>query len=95
MQNYIFYFEDNTYLVFSLTKEEFEKVKEVFLTAKTHIILDETVIAKQNVRYVTKHEEKPLPQSAVPEEMEQEVYEYLKKLERGELGGQKETNNGY
>jgi hypothetical protein len=84
MQNYIFYFEDNSYLTFSLSNQEFEKVKEVFLTAKTHIILDETIISKQNVRYITKVTEKEEPESAVPEHLDQGTYEYLKTLERGE-----------
>jgi hypothetical protein len=84
MQNYIFYFEDNTYLTFSLTNQEFEKVKEVFLTAKGHIILDEIIISKQNVRYVTKLKEQEAPESAVPEHLDLETYEYLKSLERGE-----------
>jgi hypothetical protein len=95
MQNYIFYFEDNTYLVFSLTPQEFQRVKEVFLTAKTHIILDNTIISKQNVRYVTEHKEQPLPESAVPDYMEQAEYEYLKALRRGEIDGASEEGNGY
>jgi hypothetical protein len=95
MQNYIFYFEDNTYLVFSLTPQEFSKVKHVFSSDKTHVILDNTIIAKQSVRYVTEHKEQPLPESAVPEHMEQEVYEYLKQLERGGINGTTKEGNGY
>ena len=83
-QDYIFYFEDNSYLTFALTEQEFDRVKEVFISAKTHIILDETIISKQSVRYITKYIPQQEVESAVPEHLDQETYEYLKYTERGE-----------
>ena len=84
MQNYVFYFEDNTFLTFSLTEEDFNRVKEVFVSDRPHVVLQETIISKKNIRYITKHVPQEEGESAVPEYLDQQTYEYLKTLERGE-----------
>jgi hypothetical protein len=92
MQNYTFCFKDGSLVTFSLTVAEFERVKECFITNRTHIVLDDYIFSKESIWFIkkceeVKHEELP---SAVPEYLEQDVYEYLRGLEHG-----KEKETGY
>jgi hypothetical protein len=91
MANYTFFFKDGYYVTFSLERHEYEATKIAISSGLTHVFLPNYIIALADVRYIAKQEEKPLPDSAVPEHMSQEVYEYLKVLERGERNG-KENN---
>ncbi|CAB4144573.1 hypothetical protein UFOVP453_46 [uncultured Caudovirales phage] len=94
-QNYIFYFNDNTYIVFSLTPQQIIEVKNAIAVGRNFAMFEDTVIVLKDLRYFTKQKEQDAPESAVPDEMEQDVYEYLKILERGVKNGEKETTGGY
>lgn len=85
METYIIYFEDNTYFTFDLEKHEFEAIKVATISQKPFVAFRQTVIGLKNVRYITKQE---IPQdldTAVPEHLDQETFEYLKKMQRGEI----------
>jgi hypothetical protein len=87
-QNYTICFNDGSFLTFLLTQQEFDRVKEVFISAKTHVVLDEVIISKSEVRFITKREEEEqTTQAGTPEYLQHDVWEYLKELERGGFNG--------
>lgn len=84
-ENYTFFFKDGYYVTFQLSEVDFTHVKHAITNRLEYVLLKNTIIMLHDLRYVAKQEEKPqeVPQSAVPEYMEQDVYEYLRGLERG------------
>jgi hypothetical protein len=84
-ENYTFFFKDGYYVTFSLTKTEFAQVKNAILQKIDCFLSENYAINLSELRYVAKQEQKEqeAPQSAVPEYMEQDVYEYLRGLGRG------------
>jgi hypothetical protein len=85
-ENYTFFFKDGYYVTFPLTKVDFAQVKNAVLQKIECILTENYAINLSDLRYVAKQEEKKeeeAPQSAVPEYLEQDVYEYLRGLERG------------
>jgi hypothetical protein len=85
-ENYTFFFKDGYYVTFPLTKNEFFTLKGSILNKIECFATENYAINLLDLRYVAKQEEKKeeeAPQSAVPEYMEQDVYEYLRGLERG------------
>jgi hypothetical protein len=88
---YTFCFKDGSLVTFSLTLQEFERVKECFISNRSHVVLDEHIFAKDSIWFIKKREEQPTDEqpSAIPEYMEQDVYEFFQKekLNRGEFIG--------
>jgi hypothetical protein len=84
-ENYTFFFKDGYYVTFPLAKHEFAHVKNAILQKIDCFLSENYAINLLDLRYVAKQEQKEqeAPQSAVPEHMEQEVYEYLRGLQRG------------
>jgi hypothetical protein len=84
-ENYTFFFKDGYYVTFPLAKHEFAQVKNAILQKIDCFLSENYAINLSELRYVAKQEQKEqeAPQSAVPEYMEQDVYEYLRGLERG------------
>ena len=85
MQYYTFCFKDGSLVTFSLTIQEFDRVKECFISNRSHVVLDEHIFAKESIWFIKKREEvqQEAPKAEVPEYMEQDVYEYLRGLEHG------------
>jgi hypothetical protein len=84
-ENYTFFFRDGYYVTFPLTKVDFAQVKNAILQKVDCFLSENYAINLLDLRYVAKQEQKEqeAPQSAIPEYMEQDVYEYLRGLERG------------
>ncbi len=87
-KNYTFFFKDGYFVTFSLTENDFLHVKNTIMNKLEVVLLDEYVIMLSDLRYVAKQKETQEPESAVPEYLEQDVYEYLKSLERGLRNGE-------
>jgi hypothetical protein len=94
-ENYTFFFKDGYYVTFPLTKDEFFNLKGAILNKIDCFLTENYAINLSDLRYVAKQEQSDAPKSAVPEDMEQEVYEYLKIIERGVRNGKTEEGNGY
>lgn len=84
VENYTFLFRDGYYVTFPLKKSEFLDVQRAITLKTDQVLLENYVILLHDLRYVAKQEKKQenLPDSAVPEYMEQDVYEYVRSLER-------------
>jgi hypothetical protein len=91
-ENYTFFFKDGYYVTFSLQKHEYEATKIAISSGLTHVFLPNYIIALADVRYIAKQKQEEAV-SAVPEELEQDVYEYLKYIEREMKDG--EAKEGY
>ena len=83
-ENYTFFFKDGYFVTFSLLKKEFLAVQAAISSGLGYVALDNNVIMLSDLRYVAKQTKKEeAPPSAIPEYMEQDVWEYLRGLERG------------
>jgi hypothetical protein len=90
-ENYTFLFKDGYYVTFPLTKEEFKSLQQHVYNKLDVFSTEDFFIMLTDVRYVAKQEQiDEVLDSAVPEFMEQEVYEYIKQLERGMRNGETE-----
>lgn len=90
-QDYTFCFKDGSLVTFSLTTREFERVQECFVSNRSHVVLDDYIFAKDSIWFIKKREEQKTEEqpSAIPEYMEQDVYEFFQKekINRGEFIG--------
>jgi hypothetical protein len=92
-EKYTFFFKDGYYVTFPLTKLEFNGVKSEIIAKKDCVMLEDYVIMLSDLRYVAKQREVEPAESAVPEHMEQDVYEYIKDFDRRLKNG--EVEEGY
>lgn len=81
-ENYTFFFKDGYFVTFPLTKDEYFSVKNAIINKLDCVLLDDYVIMLSDLRYVAKQQEPPQAQSATPEDLEQDVYEYIKEFDR-------------
>ena len=84
-ENYTFFFKDGYFVTFQLSESDFSHVKNAVTSKLDYVLLENSVIMLTDLRYIAKQEQKneEPPKSAVPEYLEQDVYEYLRGLERG------------
>jgi len=83
-ENYTFFFKDGYYVTFPLTKKEFELVKSNVLTKLECALLENYVITLTDLRYIAKQDRKDV-ESAIPEYLDQDTYEFIKEMERGDF----------
>jgi hypothetical protein len=85
MQDYTFCFKDGSLVTFPLTTQEFERVKECFISNRSHVVLEDYIFSKESIWFIKKREDvtQEAPKAEVPEYMEQDVYEYLRRLDNG------------
>lgn len=92
-ENYTFFFKDGYYVTFQLSEFDFTHVKNAITNRLEYVLLENTVIMLSDLRYIAKQEQKQqekTSESAVPEHLEQQVYEYIKQMENLE----REMRNG-
>ena len=87
-KNYTFFFKDGYFVTFPLTKDEYFGVKNAIINKLECVLLDDYVIMLSDLRYVAKQQEPTQTQSATPEDLEQDVYEYIKEFDRSMKDGE-------
>jgi hypothetical protein len=92
-QNYTFFFKDGYFVTFSMENYEYQAIKLAISNKHEFVMLENYIIMLSDIRYIAKQQEVEVQSSAVPEEVEQDVYEYLKYLEREMKDG--EAKEGY